>query len=80
MAVRSEFNAGYLLACINVASMHGEETIAADVLAEASISEGEIAAMGLCENDSDALREIRASRSDDPIVGRSGAKKAGAAG
>lgn len=75
MARPSEFKAGYLLACCNIVNMHGEETIAADVLAEAGISEADIAGLDLCEDDAEALRLIRASRSEDPIVKLPGEKK-----
>lgn len=64
----NEFNVGYLIACCNIANLHNQPDIAADVLAEASISEKEVKAMDLSEYDSQALEEIRRCRSEDPII------------
>lgn len=65
---KKNFNAGYLIACCNVFNMHNEEGIAADILAEAGITEEEVKALGLSEYDADALVEIRKARSEDPIL------------
>jgi len=63
----TEFNRGYLIACRNIANLHNEECIAADVLMEAGITQAEVDAMDLSEYDAEALVEIRAARNDDPI-------------
>ncbi|MFT8369284.1 MAG: hypothetical protein ABF646_11095 [Acetobacter papayae] len=65
---RQNFNAGYLIACCNIANMHNEESIASDVLAEASITESDVKALDLSEYDANALAEIRKARSEDPIL------------
>lgn len=66
-AEKRAFNRGYLIACCNVANLHDEPCIASDVLAEAGISKREVKAMDLAEYDSAALREIRKSRTQDPL-------------
>lgn len=65
---RASFNAGYLIACCNVYNMHNEEGIAADILAEAGITEAEVEAADLSEYDANALVEIRKASSEDPIL------------
>jgi hypothetical protein len=58
---------GYLIACCNLANMHDRPSLAADVLAEAGITEAEAEAMGLSEYDARALAEIRKARPLDPL-------------
>lgn len=58
---------GYLIACCNLANMHGTPCIASDVLAEAGISPAEVKAMDLSDYDKRALREIRRARREDPL-------------
>jgi hypothetical protein len=65
---KKNFNAGYLIACCNLFNMHNEEGMAADILAEATITEEEVKALGLSEYDAAALVEIRKSAKDDPIL------------
>lgn len=65
---RENFNAGYLIACCNIANMHNEECIASDVLSQAGITEAEVKALDLSEYDANALVEIRKARSEDPIL------------
>jgi hypothetical protein len=65
---RQNFNAGYLIACCNLFNMHNEEGMAADILAEATITEEDVKALGLSEYDAAALVEIRKARNEDPIL------------
>lgn len=58
---------GYLIACCNLQNLHDAPGMAADVLAEASITRADVRAMGLSEYDAKALREIRKGRGEDPI-------------
>lgn len=61
-AETAAFKAGYLLACCNLHNLHNEPGLACDVLAEAGITEADVAAMDLCDYDATALAEIRAAR------------------
>lgn len=63
------FNQGYLTACCNIFNLHGEDCVAADVLAEAGISQAEVTAhYDLTDYDQKALDKIRKARSDDPLT------------
>ena len=64
---KAAFAHGYVLACCNIANLHNEPVIAADILAEAGITEAEIAGMDLSDYDAMALEEIRRARGEDPI-------------
>jgi len=68
-AETAAFKAGYLLACCTMQNMHDQPGIACDVLAEAGITENDVAAMDLCEYDAKALAEIRTARgaNGDPV-------------
>ncbi len=66
-AEKLAFNNGYLIACCNLANMHGEHCLACDVLGEAGITKSEVKAMDLCEYDAKALKKIRKARRDDPL-------------
>jgi len=66
-AEKAAFNNGYLLACCNLANMHDRPCLAADVLAEAGITEADVKAMDLSEYDAGALEKIRNARRDDPL-------------
>ncbi|ANA12888.1 hypothetical protein [Acetobacter oryzifermentans] len=65
---RAAFGNGYLIACCNIHNMHNEPSIAADILSQADITISEVMAMDLSEYDASALEEIRAARSNDPIL------------
>lgn len=54
-----DFNVGYVLACANLVNLHGEVTLATDVLCELGITWADVIAMGLSEYDMDALQQIR---------------------
>lgn len=58
---------GYLMACCNLQSMFDRPGMAADVLGQASISQANIDAMGLCEFDLRELAKIRSDSKNDPI-------------
>lgn len=64
-AENAAFKAGYLLACCNLQNLHDQPGIACDVLAEAGITEADVAAMDLSDYDATALAEIRAARGPD---------------
>lgn len=53
------FNAGYVLACANLVNLHGETTLATDVLCELGITWTDVLAMDLSEYDMGALQQIR---------------------
>lgn len=57
-AERGGFNAGYAMACANIVNLHGEDTIAEDVLAESGITLAEIKALDLTDYDMKPLRAL----------------------
>lgn len=56
-----DFNVGYVIACANLVNLHGETTLATDVLCELGITWSDVLAMDLSEYDMGALRQIRDS-------------------
>jgi hypothetical protein len=67
-AEKDGFNSGYMLACCNLTNMHDQPGLASDVLAEAGMTEADVAAMGLSEYDRRALAEIRKGRATNPLA------------
>lgn len=63
-----DFNHGYVIACCNLLHSHNEDSLAADLLAEAGLSEADIEALNLDEYDARALKTIREAIHDDPIA------------
>ena len=63
----SDFNRGYLIACCNLANLHGVPSMASDVLMEAGINAAVVKRMDLSHYDAAALKEIRTAGPDDPI-------------
>ncbi|WP_057465794.1 hypothetical protein [Pseudovibrio sp. POLY-S9] len=63
-----DFETGFLLACLQVATEHGAPEISADVLRNAGISERAIEAIDLTDDDKIALANIRDARGEDPFV------------
>ena len=63
-----EFSRGYLIACCNLQSLHGEASMAFDVLQECGIKDKEVLDMDLSEYDADALMEICKGRSGSPFL------------
>lgn len=66
-ATKAAFSHGYLLACCNVANLHGHPEIAFDILSELGISKAEVEAMDLCDYDLDALKEIETARGNKSL-------------
>ena len=54
-----EFNRGYVIAVCNIVNLHGETTIAEDVLQQLNITESELIPMDLSEYDQAAIDNIK---------------------
>lgn len=52
------FTAGYAMACANIVNLHGEDTIAENILAESGITLAEVKALGLTDYDMKPLRAL----------------------
>jgi len=52
------FAAGYLIATANIMHLHGEDTVAEDVLRELGATEGIIKRLDLCDYDAKVLRRL----------------------
>lgn len=63
-----DFERGYVIACANIANLHNEPTIAADVMAQLGISWTDVKRLGLGEYDMQALRKIKAEHSREPFL------------
>jgi len=56
--VKEAFNAGYVMAGLNLVHTHGEATMAADLFAEAGITQSFVRSLDLCEYDQEAFSQV----------------------
>lgn len=61
------FKVGYVMACCNLQNLFDQPTMAAEILGELGLSQGDVDAMDLSEYDINALSIIRQATADDPI-------------
>lgn len=57
-AEKRAFNHGYLIAVANIMNLHGEDTVAEDVLNQLGISRSAMERMELCDYDKVPLRRL----------------------